>query len=187
MKELESYRSPKTRLGRLVKAGKIVPIRRGLYTDDANVTPFAAAPLVYGPSYISFYTALAYYDLIPERVYLCMSASFRKNKKKFYETPLGNFQYLYIPERVFPYGISVLEENGSRYLMASPEKALCDLIYRIKDIVTVQEMDTLLTEDLRMESDELLELDGAFIRRIAPLYRRRSLAMLAAWYKEAKR
>jgi len=181
--ELAAYASPRAKITQLIKSGKIIQVRRGLYTDEAGISPYSLAPLIYGPSYISFQTALAFYGLIPERVYLVTSAVFRKNKNKFFETPLGGFRYLCVPEQVYPYGITMQEEGGYQYLLASPEKALCDAVYKISDIRSVSDMDDLLIEDWRMERDELLALDSDFIQWLAPRYRRRSLAMLARWFK----
>ncbi|GHV95999.1 hypothetical protein AGMMS50293_23190 [Spirochaetia bacterium] len=52
---------------------------------------------------------------------------------------------------------------------------VCDAQLRIK---------ALLLEDWRMEKEELLKLDGEFIRWIAPRYRRKSLLALAAWFAQ---
>jgi hypothetical protein len=70
------------------------------------------------------------------------------------------------------------------YLIASPEKALCDAVYKVPATITVEAMELLLIEDWRMERESLLNLDKDFILWIAPMYRRKSLLALAAWLKK---
>jgi len=188
MEELRDYSSPKARLTRLLKSGKLVQIRRGLFVDDLALPPKTLAPILYGPSYISFQSALAESGLIPERVTTISSASYSKNKNKIFHTPLGTYQYLYLPVAVYPYGIRQVEEQGINYLIASPEKALCDAVYKTAGIMTPGEIEQLLLEDWRMERDDLDRLDNAFIQWIAPRYRRKSLTALAGWFaREATR
>lgn len=53
-----------------------------MYETDSNTPGYLLAGSIYGPSYLSFDFALAYYDLIPERVVNYTSATFGKKKKK---------------------------------------------------------------------------------------------------------
>jgi hypothetical protein len=184
MEELKSYASPKARLTRLLKAGKLIQVRRGLFVDDPSISRRALASLIYGPSYLSFEYALAAAGLIPERVEVVTSACFNKNRNKAFHTPLGEFQYFYLPNSVYPYGLRLEEDNGMSYLIASPEKALCDAVYKVPATITVEAMELLLIEDWRMERESLLNLDKDFILWIAPMYRRKSLLALAAWLKK---
>jgi phage terminase large subunit-like protein len=181
MNELSGYASPRARITRLLRAGKLIPLRRGLYVDNPSTSRRCIAPVLYGPSYISFQYALAAAALIPDRVTVVTSASFNKNKDKVFRTPLGEFRYYYLPPSVYPYGITMEEEDGMSYLIASPEKALCDMVYKTPAVTTFAGMNALLLEDWRMDRDELCKLDRDFIRWIAPMYRRKSLQALAAW------
>jgi hypothetical protein len=187
MDELKTYASPKARLTRLIKSGELVQIRRGLFTDDAAVPRRAVAPVLYGPSYISFQYALAAAGLIPERAEVITSASFRKNKDKVFRTPVGEYRYFYLPAAVYPYGIRMAEDGGMSYLIASAEKALCDSVYKIPSVTGAADMDALLIEDWRMEREELIKLDREFITWIAPMYRRKSLLALAEWFGREER
>lgn len=184
MEELKGYSSPKARLTRLLKGGKLVQVRRGLYVDDPSISRRALAPMIYGPSYISFEYALASAGLIPERVEVVTSACFNKNRNKVFHTPLGEFRYFYLPNSIYPYGIRLENDAGMSYLIASPEKALCDAVYKVPAAITVETMEHLLIEDWRMERESLLNLDKAFIMWIAPMYRRKSLQALAAWLEK---
>ena len=168
----------------MIKSGQIIQIRRGLFIDSnrEEISPRALAPILYGPSYLSFQYALSVYGIIPERVTTFTSASFRKNKNKMFHTPLGDYSYQYLPARVYPYGIHREEEQGYPYLLASPEKALCDSLYKVSGITTPRELEALLVEQWRIERSDILNLERACIRIIAPLYRRRSVMTLLAWF-----
>ena len=97
MNELKEYVNPTAKIRRLVDGGKLVPIVRGLYETDGNIPGYYLAPIIYGPSYLSFEFALAYYSLIPEAVYNFTSATFEKKKEKQYTTPYGTFTYSDVP------------------------------------------------------------------------------------------
>jgi phage terminase large subunit-like protein len=187
MDELKEYTSPKSRLTRLVKSGKLIQLRRGLFVDTLATSQRVIAPVLYGPSYISFQYVLAAAALIPERTTVISSASFNKNKNKVFRTPLGEYRYYYLPSAVYPYGITMEMEDDAAYLIATPEKALCDLVYKTPDITTIASMNELLIENWRIERDDLLKLDYEFIKWIAPMYHRKSLNALSAWFtKEIK-
>ncbi len=130
MDELKTYASPKARLTRMLKAGTIIQIKRGLFVDNLGESPRAVAAVLYGPSYLSFEYGLYAHNIIPEKVFVFTSASYGKNKDKQYQTPLGSFSYHSIPVRAYPFGIQRHEIDNSSYLLASPEKALCDSVYK---------------------------------------------------------
>jgi predicted transcriptional regulator of viral defense system len=184
MDDFKKYAAPKARLTRLLKSGALVQIRRGLYVDDASISKRVLAPVIYGPSYISFQFALAAAGLIPERVAVVTSASFNKNKDKVFRTPLGEYRYSYLPPSVYPYGIRMEEEAGLSYLIATAEKALCDSVYKISTIASMSDIEKLLCEDWRMERQDLMTLDRTFIAWIAPMYRRKSLMALSKWFEK---
>jgi len=86
-------------LVRWVAAGKIIQLRRGLYTlappyQKIKPHPFLIANRLLEPSYVSLQSALAYYDLIPE--YVPIVTSVTTGRKALMETPLGSFQFQHI-------------------------------------------------------------------------------------------
>lgn len=186
MEELKDYASPKTRLSRMIKAGSIIQVRRGLFTDEKNIPPKVLAPVIYGPSYLSFEYALSYHGLIPEGVTIFTSASYKKNRDKIFHTPLGDYYYYYLPTAVYPYGLVREEEKGYPYIIALPEKALCDALYKTSGINTLNDLEQLLLEDWRIEKSDLINLDSSFIDFIAPLYRRKPLKLFNLWLKKVK-
>lgn len=68
LQELSGYGNPKTRLSRLLKAGTLTQVRRGLFVEGEAPPAQVLAPVIYGPSYLSFQYALAFHGLIPEGV-----------------------------------------------------------------------------------------------------------------------
>ena len=153
------------------KNGKLIRIKRGLYTDDLVNDKELIANVCYSPSYISFEYALSYYGIIPEYVSTYTSAVYGKKNNKFYSIAGASFEYKSIPNNVFFKGITVLKnQNGFSYKIASKEKALCDLLYSKYPVRSITDLKVLLFEDLRIDYSELVSLDNEFIKEIVPLY-----------------
>lgn len=184
MQDLKLYASPKAKLTRLKQAGQLIQIRRGLFiSPEDQPSPRVLSSIIYGPSYLSFQFALSVHGLIPEGVKVYTSASFHKNKQKVYHTPLGDYYYYSLPPNVYPYGIQLEEENGSQYIIASPEKAICDSLYKVHRKAGKIDIGKLLLEDWRVEKENLLSLDLDFISFLVPLYHKRLLLSFAEWLK----
>lgn len=118
---------------RAISAGEILNIRRGLYClapefQKKPVSVYALAERIYGPSYISMESALSYHGWIPEAVYACTCASFSHSRE--FATPLGVFSYRRVPQNAFFLGVDRCKDaNGNVFFMATPAKALADLLY----------------------------------------------------------
>lgn len=117
---------------RAVKDKWLIRIRKDLYLIDGIFQKelpdtFEIAQLIYGPSYISFESALSYHQWIPEGVATTTSASSKRGVK--FKTELGFFTYEHIPIDIFSVGLHSVERENSMYLMAEPWKAVADLIY----------------------------------------------------------
>ncbi|MDD3250085.1 MAG: hypothetical protein PHF23_06955 [Smithellaceae bacterium] len=184
MHELRDYASPKARLTRMIKSGEVLQVRRGIFLDKREGSGYSLkslAAVIYGPSYISFEYALAHYGLIPERVQVVTSAAYNKNKNRRFSTPLGDFYYYYLPAAVFPYGVVLGSENKQSYLIAAPEKALCDTLYKTRGIESIKALEALLIEDWRMEREAVLSLDRASIIFLTSLYRKKIFRLLLKW------
>lgn len=178
-----NYANPKARIARLVRQGELLRLKRGVYIHaesarDAFVKG-KAANRIYGPSYVSFVYALRWYGLIPEHVEHITSATFNKGRKKRYDTPVGSFFYQDVPASAYPYGITFAGEAPRRFLMASPEKALCDELYRISGIRSIQRIRVLLFEDLRLDPDELNKLDRNALIHFSGYYQATTLSTFA--------
>ena len=170
LEELKDYASPKTKLSRMVQKEECFQIVKGLYETNRNVSAHLLAGSIYGPSYISFAYALSYYGLIPEQVYTVTCACFDKKKKKKYETIFGTFTYRDVPNEAFPLEIELKNEGEYWYRIATPEKALCDQLYTMSPVRNNQELYALLTENLRIEEEELGKLNRATIEVLSEKY-----------------
>jgi len=143
-------------LSRWVKAGKIYQLRRGLYSiappyQRQQPHPFLVANHLQKASYVSLQSALSFYGLIPEVVNITTSVSTGRPERL--DTPLGAFDFRHIKtELLFGYRMNELGEQ--RALIATPEKALLDLIY----LQPGGDSPTYLKE-LRLQNTEKLDKD----------------------------
>lgn len=166
---LQDYKRPNDKISRLLAEGDIIKIKKGLYvlSGDSRTAPVSKpllANLIYGPSYVSLDFALSYHGLIPEGVFeLC---SMTPKRVKCYDTPLGRFTYTHSFESL--YGIGIVSEtnvDGTCFLIASPEKALCDKVVFTKKLsaLSVKAMRSFLTDDMRIDLEDLVGLDLSII------------------------
>jgi len=184
--ELRNYSSPKARITRMIKSGDLIQVRRGIFLDanDHDYSLKSLASVIYGPSYISFEYALAYHGLIPERANVLTSAVYNKNKNRRFHTSLGDFHYYYLPANVYPYGIVREEENKQGYLIATPEKALLDMLYKTRGIASRKALARLLFADWRMDYDRIAGMDKESIGSIAPMYRKKLSMLFLDWFEK---
>ena len=175
----KEYSDVKGKVRREVASGNLVPLMRGLYETDATVSGKYLAGHIYGPSYLSFDYALSVYSLIPETVYTTFtSATFKKSKTKIYQNHFGTFIYNDVPESVYSLGVLIKEEGGYTYLIATPEKALCDKLYSLSPVNTIKGLRLLLFEDLRIDESEFWNLNLKELCELAPLYKTTTLNTL---------
>jgi predicted transcriptional regulator of viral defense system len=183
MDELQEYVNPTAKIRRLVDKGELISVVRGLYETDANIPGYYLAPIIYGPSYLSFEFALAYHSLIPEAVYNFTSATFEKKKTKQYETPYGTFTYRDVPSEAYPFGIVLHSENGYGFQIASPEKAICDELYKISPVSNRNELERLLFDDLRIDREQFSNLNLSDLFEIATFYHTQNHKLLQAYLR----
>ena len=165
----------------LEKKGDLIRLKQGVFVVHPDLSGhqlslFLIGNNLYGPSYISLQSALRYYGLIPEFVFTTCSMTM-KPSQIFYNS-LGRFEYVHISEEAFPIGIKEMTFNdGYSVLMATPEKALCDLIadishlnLRYKDEILVW-----LEEDIRFDMDELFHFDTSILREYAKVGKKKNM------------
>ena len=179
LEKYSNYATPKMKIKREVEQGRLFIIKPGLYVDDKNVSKYSLAHIIYGPSYISFETALSYYGIIPERAEKVMCATTQKNKIKLYKNLFGEYLYRDVPNMAFPYGIETESVNSENIIrIASPEKALLDTLYTIKNVDSLRRLKILLFEDMRIDEDSLIKMNKQFIEEVGPLYKKRNIDLL---------
>jgi len=91
--------------------------------------------------------------------------------------------YSLIPEAVYPLGIVLHSENGYGFQMASPEKAICDQLYKISPVKNRSELESLLFEDLRIDRGDFLRLNMTALYEIASRYQTQNLKLLRTYVK----
>ena len=172
--------SPSEKIRALEKDGQLIRLKRGLYVVSSEVSgkPINAclcANHIYGPSYVSQQWALRWYGLIPERVYTMTSVTTKRTRE--FENSLGRFTYEQVKPEYFAIGIDNVEEDGVTFLMASREKALCDLILHDTYLPqqSVKGMWQYLEEDIRFDVDELATFDVSIIEACAKLGRKENI------------
>ena len=112
-----------------------------------------AANKIYSPSYVSMESALAYYNLIPEGVFLTTSISTRNTAS--YNTPVGNFSYNHVKPLLF-FGYRLLLNDGVAIKIAEPEKVIIDYLY-LKKLNSEDEFDALRLNEIQIK--EIVDFD----------------------------
>lgn len=162
--------------------GHLIQLKRGVYVLPQKYTrhafsQFYIASQMIPHSYVSFESALSFHGWIPERV-SCISSVIHQGRTKSFNTPLGEFQYFYLPTNEFEFltCVSRNKVENQPFLIAQPLRALMDLIYEKK--IQWQGLD-FLTESLRIEMDNLLTLQRVDFNMTKRIYRsKRVLAFI---------
>ena len=90
--------------------------------SDAKMSDFEKAGVVLSPSYISLESALSFYGILAQFSYSITSVTTQKSKKYIIDNK--EYEYTKISQKFFSDYI-----KKDNFLIASPEKALVDLIY----------------------------------------------------------
>ena len=153
------------KIRQLERDKQVIRLKRGLYVCSPDVTGKALsteliANHMYPPSYVSMASALQYYGLIPEAVYTRQSMTLKH--AKVFDTPLGRFEYTHISRKAFSVGLSSVKNDGYTFIIATPEKALCDLIANSTNVNLryLKDAETYLEEDIRMERDNFKQMNA---------------------------
>jgi len=143
-------------LTRWVKSGKIYQLRRGVYClappyQKVKPHPFVVANHLQQASYISLQSALSHYGLIPEIVNIVTSISAGRPERV--ETPFGVFDFRHIKKELL-FGYQLIELGGQEASIATPEKALLDLVYLQPGGETITYL-----KELRLQNIERFDLE----------------------------
>ena len=180
----ESLPALRLQLSRWVKAGKLIQPARGLYTlaepyRKVCPHPFVLANAMKKGSYVSLQSALAHYAMIPEHVPTVTSVTTQRPQR--IETPLGAFAFRRITKNWFGGYRQVDLGNRQQAFVATPEKALLDLVY-----LTAGSDDPDFLAELRLQNPDRLDLDT--LARLAEAADspklRRAAARIAEWVTE---
>lgn len=185
---LQYYSQPRNKIRALLKTGALIRVKKGLYVfgHNAALGPYCnehLANLIYGPSAISLEYALSFYGLIPERVEEITSITLGRNKN--FITPIGRFSYRYLSPTKYSFAITQCSIAGRNVLIATPEKAICDILYfNITCFKHKKDLIQHLHENLRLERGELKKLDLTLIHMLKSHYQHLSIDLLFSYLKE---
>lgn len=131
--------------------GYILKIKRGYYCfepcrKEERFLNFIANK-IYKPSFVSFESALAYYNFIPEGVFTTTSATTLNTAS--YTTAVGNFTYRHLKPKLF-FGYKLIQEEGFTVKIAEPEKVLLDYFY-LNKINSMDEMIEMRFNEIRIK------------------------------------
>ena len=150
--------SVRRQLSRLTASGRLLQLRRGLYAlappyQKVKPHPFLIANHIMRPSYVSLQSALAHHGLIPE--YVPVVTSVTTSRPGRWNTSLGDISYRHIKPDLF-FGYRMEDIGGEQTaLIASPEKALLDLLYLQPGSDQMAYL-----QELRLENMESLDLSA---------------------------
>ena len=150
-----------TYISRFLKHKEIFHLKRGLYVstdffnknkDDISYS-FYLANVIRRPSYVSSWAALQYYNLTIEVIHSITSVTPKVTRD--YETRAGIFSYQSIKKELF--SDFSLEKGNFDFFIASPSKALFDLLYfRTRQFRGMRrEAVKPLVDELRVDIDEM--------------------------------
>ena len=157
-------RSPEKKVLWLERRGDIIRLKRGLYVVNPMVSGVLLsteliANQLYSPSYLSMSSALRFYGLIPEAVYSHQSMTIKHSRS--FQTSIGFFDYKFIGREAFSIGIRREQIGDCAFLIASPEKALCDLIANTPalNLRFMKDVEIFLEQDIRFDMDEFFKFN----------------------------
>jgi predicted transcriptional regulator of viral defense system len=173
------YKFPRNKVASMEKRGDIVRLKKGLYVvsdkiSRKKISRELIANHLYGVSYLSLETTLSHYGLIPEKVYAIRSMTTKRAKQ--FENAFGRFEYISVSADYFSIGIrQQIVDNEYAYLIATPEKALCDLILATPNLrlQSVKAMQAYLEDDLRIDFSAVQNFDLDIIRQCIEVGRKK--------------
>ena len=137
------------RVNYYVKTGDLYPIRRGIYARDKNYDRLELATKILTPAYISFETVLGSAGITFQYYGQIFVASYQ-SLERVADGQKIVFRHLKSSILTNSAGI----ENRETYSIATPERALLDVIYLSKDY----------------HFDELSSIDWKKVEEILPVY-----------------
>ncbi|MFH0951453.1 MAG: hypothetical protein V1765_03210 [bacterium] len=138
-----------------------VRAKNGIYLFTlGNPEKFEIANKIFQPSYISFESALSYYNIIPETVYSITSATNKRPKEIIVQDI--NYKYYKLKNKLF-FGYRTISIHQKKILIAEKEKALLDYIYLVslKKIAFNQRIDL-----SKIDRDKLGYYTNYFLKNI---------------------
>lgn len=117
--------------------------------------------------------------MIPEGInHTYTSATFSKRKRKIYKNYFGTYIYKDVPKKAFNVGVKIEEYEGTTYLIATREKALCDKLYIMPPVRSLKDIKEMLFNDLRIDEDIIYSLNKDDLKTLSSLYHSNNVSLL---------
>lgn len=152
------------------KKGHVIRLRKGVYLLGhlrSIIDPMILASKIYQPSYISLETALSYYGIIPEAVFMATSVTSRETAK--FSNDFGEFAFHKVKKDAFGGFETIRDKNHDiSFNLAFPEKALVDFFYLNKNILDgsrLQFEGYRFSDEFRYNKSKLLKFAKTFKNR----------------------
>ncbi len=152
----------KLRVHRALEHGEAMRLKPGLYClaskyRKSPLHPFVVAAALHSPSHISLESALSHHDLIPEAVFRVSSVTISRSRS--FQTPVGTFDFVRVPSKQPRAGVEAEKLGAFEWaFIASPLRAIGDLVYLRKEISWEHDGMGFLTDSMRIEEEELRAL-----------------------------
>jgi len=173
------YKSPRNKIANLETEGKLIRLKRGLYVvspDESQklLSTELIANHIYGPSYVSMESALKYYGLIRESVRVLRSITTKRSR--VFENSISRFEYINCSEKYYSIGINQKIDNGYSFLIASPEKALCDLIAYTPGVRPrfINALRIFLEDNIRLDMEAFFRMDNDIFKECAEVGKKKN-------------
>ena len=177
---------------RAVSVGEIIRLKPGLFLlapefRKTHPHPFVVAAMLHFPSHVSLESALSHHGLIPEAVYQVSSVTSARSRT--FETPVGVFTFKRVPAADPRAGVQALKIDGRSWaFVATPVRAIADLIYTRKQVNWERDGLAFLTESMRIEWDDLKKVSFESLDEVCESLRdRRTTDYLRGWYRELEK
>jgi hypothetical protein len=149
-------------VNRALSHNEILRLKPGVYclSPDLRRThphPFVIAALLLSPSHVSLESALSYHGLIPEAVF--QVASVTTQRSRIFTTQLGRFEFHRVPCNEPRAGVRAEKLDADAWaFVASPLRAIADLVYLRKSISWNRDGLRFLTDSMRIDETNLRDL-----------------------------
>ena len=175
---------------RAVASGEISRLKPGLFAlrrqyRMTELHPYVVAAFLHSPSHVSLESALAHHGLIPEAVQQTSSVTARRSRS--FVTDQGVFSFQRVPARQPRAGVETVKLGSRSWaFVATPLRALADMLYLDKSVSWPNDGLGYVLESLRIEPDDLSAVSMAALAEISDSIRdRRVVAYLEHLAKEA--
>ncbi|MCX6559702.1 MAG: hypothetical protein NTZ26_04240 [Candidatus Aminicenantes bacterium] len=186
-----SEEARKVLVHRAVSAGEVIRLKPGLFLlapelRKTHPHPFVVAAILHSPSHVSLESALSHHGLIPEAVYQVGSVTSLRSRT--FHTPVGVFSFVRVPADDPRAGVQALKVDGRSWaFVATPLRAIADLIYTRREVSWVKDGLAFLTESMRIDRDDLENIPFESLDEICESLRsRRVTDYLRALTREIK-